>query len=397
MAAAAVALLGILPLDVIAATDLHADLPLAVFLAVTVYAVLRGEAAVRAGRAWFFVGGISLGLAVVSKEVALALLVVLALRLVIVRPPARMVAAYGWLVFGVLAVTAIEMVWLGAVTGNPLYRYLGPIARFHAATVLATPPGHGWMLGYPAMLLNPLSGSFGYFAGIVYFALAATIFRRGDRRVLQLTVWWAGLLFIFNFAPLDASFTRPLFHHFARTLHPLLLPFVLASALWLGEGLRGRRLLRVCGIVAMMTLAIAGIWATHRDYRSSAAVARQAAPVIARLPPNARIVTDSLTASQLRFLVPERRERIVSYSSGQVVSGDRPVFILADPLFLAQARMKGNVPPAAMITPPASWERLAQFDRRPRASLRAIVGQLLGWHLAPSPEAGVAELWRVRP
>ena len=398
VATVAVALLAVLPLDVIAATDLHADLPLAVFLAATVYAVMRGERASRARWAWFLLAGVALGLATITKEVALALVAVLVLRVWLGSGRVGLVV-YGWLGAGFLAVTAVEMVWLAVVTGNALFRYTGPIAGFHAALMRRVPPGYGWMVGYPETLLDPLSGSFGYFAGIFYLVVAGTVWGlwRRAASVVELGVWWGVLLTLFNFEPLDASFTRPLFHHFARTLHPLLIPFVLTAALWLRDGMVGRRLLRTSVVVAVTALAVAGVLVTHRDYRAWAVVARQAAPIVERLPPDARVVTDPLTATQLRFLLPAWRERIVSYSSGPIVATGGPLFVLSDPFRLALARQRGEMPPEVMAASPTSWERMAQFDRRLRTSLRGTLKQWLGWDRDPAPEARGATLWRVRP
>jgi len=395
VAATAVALLGIVPLDVIAATELHSDLPLAVFLAATVYAVLRGEGVTRARGPWFLLAGITLGLAAATKEVALALLVVLVLRLWLVKKWAG-AAKCGWLVAGFVSVAAVETTWLAVVTGDPLYRYRGPIAGYHAATMLPATPGYAWMLSYPDMLLNPLSGSFGYFAGIFYLVVASTVWalRRSEPTLAQLGMWWGTLLVLFNFAPLDATFTRPLFHHFARTLHPLLVPFVLAAALWLLTALEGRRRLRMGVVAVVAVLAVTGIVITHADYRAWAAVARQAAPVIERLPADARFVSDPVTAAQLRFLLPARRERIASYTSGASGADGGPLFVLSDPLRLAAEREQGRVPPGPMTTPPSSWKPVAHFARQPRTSLRGGLRRLFGGGPAPTTETDGATLWR---
>src|SRR6266536_3532726 len=169
VATAATALLAIVPLDVIAATDLHADLPLAVLLAATVYAVMRGEASPSRGRHWFLAAGVMLALAVATKEVALALAPFLAVRRALARRRPR---GYGWAAIGFLGIAAAETIWLAALTGDPLYRYGGQ-AALHAGTVSAMAPGYGWMLGYPSMLLDPLGGAFGYFAGLFYLVVAA--------------------------------------------------------------------------------------------------------------------------------------------------------------------------------------------------------------------------------
>lgn len=392
VAVAATVLLAIVPLDVIAATDLHADLPLAVFLAAAGYAVLRAETSPERQAGWLAAAGLALGLAVITKEVALALTPFLALRLVRDEHAWRRGA---WVALGGISVLLADVVWSAALTGHPLYRYATQVG-LHAATVATSPPGYRWMLGYSSMLLDPLSGSFGYFAGLFYVVVIATWWglRRGEPPMGWLTLWWGSLLVAFNFAPLDRSFQWPLFHHFARTLHPLLIPFVLAAGLWLGPGLAGRRVLRAGIAVVVAGLALVGIVVTHRDYRSWAIVARQAAPVIARLPADARVVTDTLTANQLRFLLPDRRDGIVASWSGPLTDDRGPLFVLTNPVYLAEAQRGHRESSWTVPAPSASWQPVAQFVRRPRPSLRGMLGRLSIGPAPASPQV-VAALWRV--
>lgn len=391
VATVAVGLLAILPLDILAATDLHADLPLAVFLTAAMFAVLRGERAGRARGAWFFGAGVALGLGTISKEVALAFVVVLVLRATLVIPPVRL-AAYAWLVAGLLTVAIVETTWLAAVTGTPWYRLVGPAAALHRAMMVESPPGFGWMLSYPAMLVDPRAGGFGYFAGVFFLVAGGSVWglRRGHLGVRDLTVWWATFFVLLNFAPLDATFTRPLFHHFARTLHPLLVPFALVSATWLCCALRERPVARVGVATGFVTLAVVGIVASHADYRAWTAVARQAAVVVVRLPRESWITADPLTANQLRVLVPARRERIVDWS-GDTLPAPRPLYVLSD------ASATGEGTRAAPSPPPAGWELLAEFDHASRSSVRAALRRAWrGDGGAVGATRPRATLWKVR-
>jgi hypothetical protein len=112
------------------------------------------------------------------------------------------------------------------------------------------------------------------------------------------------------------------------------------------------------------------------------------------LPADARFVTDPVTAAQLRFLLPARRERIASYTSGASGADGGPLFVLSDPLRLAAEREQGRVPPGPMTTPPSSWKPVAHFARQPRTSLRGGLRRLLGGGPAPTAETDGATLWR---
>jgi 4-amino-4-deoxy-L-arabinose transferase-like glycosyltransferase len=363
------ALLAIVPLDVIAATDLHADLPASFWMAAAVYAVKRGEADGEWSRFWYLGGGVALGLAYLTKESALAVAVVLLLRLLWCT---RGWHGYGWLMMAFLLIVGLDMAWLWKVAGNPLYRYSDVVTHFHVDHMMRSPPSYEWMLGYPDMLLNPLSGYFGYFAGIAYLVLAGTLWSMRMRHpaAQELFLWWCPLLVLFNFAPLDASFSRPLFVHFARTLHPVLIPFVLTASVWMLHGLSDRPGLRAGIIASVATLAAIGLWTAHFDYRSWAAVARQAVPVIQRYPDDTVIATDHTTMWLLRSLLSDRRDRIASYSEADFTNTQRPVLFLLDPLFLAGDIKHGYMVPSMALSPPPDWKKVAEFTRPRRPRLR---------------------------
>jgi hypothetical protein len=258
------------------------------------------------------------------------------------------------------------------------------------------------MLAWPSWLINPRDDYFGVTAGLGYLALAAGVWgwRRRDRAVGELALWWAVLFVPLNFAPLDASFAKPLFVRFPRTLHPLLVPLALAAALWLARGLAGHRRVRAGVLAAFVLLSAAGIWTLSEDRKQWAAVARQAAPLIAQAAPDVAVVTDIRSAWLLRVLLPARRARIVVYSDADLAALPPATLILTDPVFL-RSELERDPPPAAMLAPPSSWERVADLPRPRRVSLRRLILGLGGRSstdvlttplLALGP---VATLWRL--
>ena len=386
--------LGVLPLSVIAATDVHADLPAGVLMALAMYAVLRADAASRRRGRWLATAGLALGLAYVTKEVALVLVLVLAARVIVLR---RRATGYAWLAAGFLAVVLLD---LGASlwrAGDPLVRHAPALADLHTGHMRTSPASYRWMLAYPAMLLLPWSGSFGYFAGVFYLALvgAAWGLRTGERAVADLVAWWLPALLAFNFAPLDWTLTRPLFFHFARTLHPLAIPLAVTAAFALVRALGGRPAAQAAVAAAVLALAGAGIVRTHADYRTWAAAARQAADVIRREPAGTVVVADRTSAAQLRTLLPARRTRIVGFDRWpSAAAGAGPILLLRDPARLPSDQAHGIAVPAEVLEPPARWERVGEFARPAARSLRATVRGWLGHGDAPTPPERVT-LWRL--
>lgn len=398
----ATGLLAVVPLDVIAATDLHADLPVSVFMAAAFYLVKRGEAGGRWDNLRFAGGGVALGLAYLTKEVALAMGVVLVIRLLWLR---RWWLGYGWLAAAWAVVVCADGLWLWWITGSSWYRYSNAATSPHVVLMMMSPVSYEWMMSYPRMLVNPLGGGFGYFSGLAYLALAGSLWGlyRHDPVVQELLIWWAALLVMFNFAPLDASFTRPLFHHFPRTLHPLLIPLVLTAALWVLRGLEGRPAFRGGIILLVGALAAVGVWATHFDHRLWASAARQAAMTIAGQPSDVRVVADPVNAGLLRILLPDRRERIVTYADAALAAPGAPTLVLRDPLFWESAIHLGHPVPKMLVTPPPNWEKVAEFARPRRPSLRGMLREGIGMgggNAAPVPLVSTTEpavLWLVGP
>jgi 4-amino-4-deoxy-L-arabinose transferase-like glycosyltransferase len=380
----AAGVLVVLPLDVLAASDLHADLAASVFLALAAYLALRAESSTARAPVWLALAGASVALATLTKESSVAFALVLAIWAIRRRWPGSAVVA---VVLGFAAVVLADTGWLRAVTGTWLYRFSPAMTAPHAAHMRMLPPSHGWMLDYVAMLLDPRDGHFGELAGVFYIVLVGTLVALAARApaVPDVLVWWATLLVALSVAPLDASLTRPLFMHFPRTLHPLLVPFAvtvgLGAAAWRGAPVAPRL---VAGAFAIVCAA--GLWATHFDARQWAAVARQAAPVIERTAPDAPVVTDEVSAALLRSLLPDHRAPIASVTA----SASDATLLLRDPLFVASALQHGRPVAPAVLAPPPAAERVAVFERGRRPRVRAW---LTGGDRSP---ADAATMWRVR-
>lgn len=379
----AAGVLAVLPLEVLAASDVHADLATSVFLALTAALALRGETAEHRAAAWFALAGASFGVAALTKESSLAFAPVLAAWAVSRGwPRTAGVALLGGMAVPVLA----DALWLRWVTGEWFYRLSPSMTGMHRRHMLMVEPSYTWPLDYVAMLLDPASGHFAELAGLLYLVLAAMLLSLRARTpgVPTVAVWWAALLAAFSLAPHDLTFTRPLFAHFPRTLEPLVMPFALTVGL--GFVALRRPLGGAIVLTGFVAVCGAGLWTAHFDSRQWAAVARQAAPLIDRAPRELAVVADPTTAGLLRSLLPARRSTIVG---ADAVTLAGPALVLRDPLFIASALQHGRTVPAALLAPPARWQRVAAFERPRRPRLRAWMSA------APALAPEAATLWRI--
>ncbi len=394
----AAGLLAVLPLDVIAATDFHRDLPLATLLAAAFYALKRGELAPRSASMWFALSGLTLALAYVTKELAIVFAAAFIVPWVWRRRSWR---DLGWLasVFG--AVLLADALWSWRALGDAWFRYSPAVVHDVYVTEgrRLSAASSTWMFGYPSMLLNPLGGYFGYLAGIFYLVLAASLWGRRDPAVRELALWWLPPLVVLSVLPVDATFTRPAAPHFPRYLHPFLVPFVVTAALWVVRGLSGHRVVRAGILTAYAAAAGVGIALAHFDYRIWAAPERQVAAWMAHLPADAVVATDPISAWLLRALAPDRGDRVVLFADVDLAAPRRPTFVLRDPPLLFADTGHPPQIPRDVTSPPASWTVVAQFPRPTRPRLRAAI---LGWlgipqRTASAPTPDPAVLWRVDP
>jgi hypothetical protein len=380
----AAGVVAVLPLDVLSASDVHADLPASVLGGVALCLALRGERGGPRRLVWFGLAGGALAVATLTKESSLALAAVLVGWAVWRRWPLGAAAA---LAAGFGAVVLADMAWLRWATGEWLYRLSPAVTRLHREHMLMLEPSSTWMLDYLGMLLHPGSGRFGELGGVFYLVLAGAVlaWRAGVAGTREVVLWWAVLLAALSLAPHDLSFTRPLFFHFPRTLEAVVLPFALTIGLGFAA-LRRARAAAPLVLVGFTLVCAVGLWAAHFDYRQWAAVARQAAPLIARAPEGVTVVADPTSAALLRSLLPARRATIHATDAGLRPEG--PALILRDPLFLESARHHGRPVPREVLEPPARWQQVAVFERAQRPRLRAWLAD------GPGRAPEHATLWR---
>jgi|GEM_PF-2177060 len=114
-------LLAIMPIDVMLSTYVYADLPMAVFVSLTLYLFLRAEHGT-GGRqnAFLYLGaGIAAGIAYLHRENAAFLIAPFAIYLLYYR---KIRWQYGWILAGGALVLALEVGFWTYHTDDPLYR-----------------------------------------------------------------------------------------------------------------------------------------------------------------------------------------------------------------------------------------------------------------------------------
>jgi len=246
--------LAVLPLHVHFAGRMMADAPLAFFMTLSCALFLVGEA-VR-GRGWFFATGLAAGASFWVKESPIVYVVIFGLYALACR---RWDPAWLWMAVGALAMLALNLVLMLAVTGDAWHVFrvnqMG-IERFIGAGAKETSPWvylryllldvrHTWLLGFlaigGAMVLVRARQRTGELAS-------------GDVFVL---VWGAGLIGVFSLLPVSFD---PVTLIYKQTNYMLMFaaPLALLSGLALSR-LRSAMFVAATAVLVLGSVVLSGL------------------------------------------------------------------------------------------------------------------------------------------
>jgi hypothetical protein len=381
----------ICPLDVFAATDPHADLPMTAWQ-IAALALLcfpdRGRVIDR-GRA--LLGGMLVGLAYLTKFPGVLILPFL----VLFFAGRRQWRTAGWVCAGAAGIFVGESLLHGWLHGDPWHRYHA-LQGAHPRLVQAYTPHNPWMFAYLRELWNPIASQFPYTVGIGYLLLWSLLWMPWWKVEARFAALWGGVVFLpLNFMPQDMTFQYPAFAHYARTLHPILpvIAFLFASS-WNLAGPRGRW---VGGVLAILysLFSMAGMYVLHKDARGWGEVPRRVVRLAEQQVPSQLLVDWRVTLAY-RFYAGFEPAFSIRGANGLVPEEIPPgAWVVLDQDWLDYEPSSRHVPPAWMHSPPAHWKPLWTFERPFRASLRR---RLLGWLLKErreEPRTIRAVVWKV--
>jgi hypothetical protein len=370
----AAALWAIFPLDIIQATELHLDLPMTLFQSLSVYSLIRAEHTTgHARKALYTVSGAALGLAYLAKEVALVLVIFLAIRAVVRR---HWDPGYLFLAAGFVAVELADMAWFASLTGNPWHRISGAVWGHHAQVIrAATDPPYRWLIDYAELLLSPLTSRSVYLAGFFWLVLAGSVWGwcRRDRVVWELSLWWVTVLVVLNFVPLDLTFQRPLFHHYPRTLHPVFVPGLIIAAYPLVRQVP-RPSIRLLTVACLLPVTLTSVWLCRLDNRLWAETARHAFRILQSLPNDVVVVTDPVIVGQLRFFMGYSGSRVRDFADIAHPEVPSPSLWIYDRFSIAWTRRYWR-PTWNAPTPPRCPDREVRVEGLP-VRVHAIIERL---------------------
>ncbi len=217
------------PLDVIAATGVWTDLPLAAWLGLGAFLVDGAPAAptARKRRAAGVVAGLSFGAAYLTKESALPLMV--AMLPLLSRKETRKDLAIALAVFA--GVVGLELLAYGLVESDPLFRF--HLAKRYQSDARGSRDGFWTRLFWlPSFCLNPAGPYVAYTAGLFLWAIAGAVqaFRKDPWGAGRFAVWWIGSGALLALSPLSLFPFRPAVDLQPRMFAILVLPGALLAA-----------------------------------------------------------------------------------------------------------------------------------------------------------------------
>lgn len=388
----AAALVACLPVNAYAASDIHSDLPMSVWLLLAFWLLLRqglldsADAAPRPGDARAAaLAGLAVGAAYLTKVTAF--MGVLAFgALTLGRPRLRRV--FPALAAGAALLVAAETLVYAAACGDPLLHVRAVRERhggdMEAEYATSDKVRERLFVELPSKLFDPRAGDFpqlgGLFILLVTFAWAARRMPVPGRGALA--VWVVAWLALLDFWPLRLSPFLPGHRLVPRVLEPATTPAAALLALHveavLRRAARPGRVAAVSLVALFMVGWLASLFVLQQDGRrwratteavwerlqSERAPDRSAAPVLA----------DERTTALLRvmdgFRAPDRyreyTEDALRAAGGAFIVDNR--FWRRRP-----GRWYHWKDPLTSVSTPPSWEQVLQWDPPLRRSLRAAL------------------------
>jgi 4-amino-4-deoxy-L-arabinose transferase-like glycosyltransferase len=327
----AVALVGVLPMEVSNATKLLPDMPAAFYaaLGVTVIAVVGRAGANRKMRFVFLGGalaGIAFGVSWLCKE-SISFLAPFCLAYLLVclgRDGRASWVLWSGVAAGSLGVLLGEMVVYWSLTGDPLFRFheIERNYRLIENGFFTQGSAFGWQEGEsyaravakrlivdgPAMLLFQYEFLFIPLIGLV---AACHAWYSKDRAFLVPSLWLVGLLLMFNFSSTSVSsyMPAPLFH---RYFYMIIFPSVVLAAGFVaklveraeGDPHEAWRERRFWGLLMAFVLLMLSAYYVQGALRSSpSSWSAEVRVLSAKIGPSSRLYTDTLSIRGMEFFL----------------------------------------------------------------------------------------------
>jgi 4-amino-4-deoxy-L-arabinose transferase-like glycosyltransferase len=330
-------LLATLPLDILYSTEFMPDLPQAFFLALSVYMFILLQRS-RKGT-YTILSGLALGIAQLIKETSFFILFFYLVYLM--RKGLSRQVLVVLMVFA--AVIGLESLFFYLVTSDPFYKYV-QTRRFHTQqyfevvryNLTTQETLRNALIGYPAIMFNPMNNHFAYVSCFYYAFAAATIWMIWGRRFIPqsrlLYLWWVVLYLCIDLFPLQLYPYRPALVVHARYLVLLSCPAACIIGAFIGS-LRVKK-----GVALTALIVVTGLTSTSLAYdyiTSWYKGLKRVSPVLFQLQPG-QLYTDPLSIGPLRlwsgysgkwsFKEIKHHEQLGQIKSGYVLINEQAVW-----------------------------------------------------------------------
>lgn len=301
-----------IPMNVFSSSDLHLDLPMALFQAISIMVLIDPLASRdRNGRQnpWVFaLSGSLVGIAYLCKTPGAFMLCAI-VPMAAVRSGIRMSL---FIVIGFLSVFCAESLFYLLYTGDPFYHLTTILWHGYRDAVVdyeKSKEAYVWMLDLPRMIVDPRVFGFERLIATPLLALIAFLvaIKEKNRPFVLIGCWLVGLFLVVNFLPLNASFTHPIFVRAHWDLQFICIPAVLLTSFFLVR-CRDRfgSLSLSLFLIFFVAISLLSSYVSHLDARSRVSNLRQAVSFINQNP-NAFFLSDMRSKDILDYFLAYKR------------------------------------------------------------------------------------------
>jgi hypothetical protein len=340
------------------ATECHTDVPVALWQALSLLALLSADA--DGSLAKRLLAGLLLGWAYLHKESAVFLVPLLAGHALASR---RGAAWYLPVALAALGVFLAETAGYAILHGDPFRRFW-LVRRWHSGEYMAASYTTGASILHRLFLDVPVQLFMPYYDGKAHGLVNLAALGLGAGLVLRrapgsgvLAGWWGTIFFLYCFWPSSFVPFLPGFFPFEWTHPPLTVPLacLLGAAVGRWRPAAAAAALAACGAVCLATAHSSWTFGTQFG-----AGAREAHRWVERERP-ARVVSDENTVRGLKFLEGHRPARAyATFHEGEPAAGS---VVIVDRFWTEPGRWWSQPVPDFVRRPPASWEKVYESPR----------------------------------
>jgi 4-amino-4-deoxy-L-arabinose transferase-like glycosyltransferase len=368
-------IIALFPLNVLHATQLYPDIPLALVTGIGIWLFLRYHLYERKAR-YLFLSGVCCGIGYLIRQSVFFLLVFFLIYWLVFS---RRWGAYWGILSGLLPFLLADMLFFGITKGDPFFRIHLVTSGHHLAAMDAHFPTtesrlYRLFVMPFSILFFPLDKQWPYFCLSYYLFLPALfVLLKGSRLIKVILLWWGVFFACTVWWPLTLVPFRPSSQLYARMMEPLSIPMALIIGYFLIHSIKSR----------WLSYALLGLWSLAclfsnlliHEYLTEPLDGHREAFRVLRQKSAKRIYTDQHFPALYQLWSGFDPDLELRFWTDSRLKTEKDAYVVVNEGVINELKRTYNlVLPGWILRPPGHWRKIWEQTRRWRWDPREIGG-----------------------